>query len=146
MGNDKGSAERRDQWHNNSVHHTSWASLNYLLVYPWRSSWALWWPLLLLLLFPSWLLARASLLVVRCVVWLGYVWWCLGRELAHVNWWFTEPALHPQTYKKFMLREKHVINHNTRLFRFNLHHNDDIVGLPIGQHMSMKYAITSCIG
>jgi len=49
-----------------------------------------------------------------------------------------EPALNPTEYKKFMLREKQIINHNTRLFRFNLNHPDDVVGLPIGQHMSIK--------
>jgi cytochrome-b5 reductase len=49
-----------------------------------------------------------------------------------------EPALNPNEYKKFMLREKQIINHNTRLFRFNLNHPEDVVGLPIGQHMSVK--------
>nr|2EIX_A Chain A, NADH-cytochrome b5 reductase [Physarum polycephalum]2EIX_B Chain B, NADH-cytochrome b5 reductase [Physarum polycephalum] len=52
-----------------------------------------------------------------------------------------EPALNPNEYKKFMLREKQIINHNTRLFRFNLHHPEDVVGLPIGQHMSVKATV-----
>lgn len=49
-----------------------------------------------------------------------------------------EPALNPNEYKKFKLKEKQIINHNTRLFRFELHHPEDVVGLPIGQHMSVK--------
>jgi len=50
-------------------------------------------------------------------------------------------ALNPNEYQKFMLRERIVINHNTRLFRFNLHHPEDVVGLPIGQHMSVKAVV-----
>jgi len=32
-----------------------------------------------------------------------------------------EPALNPQIFKKFKLREKQIITHNTRLYRFDLH-------------------------
>jgi len=49
-----------------------------------------------------------------------------------------EPALNPKEYKKFKLSEKKIINHNTRLFRFDLPHPRDVLGLPIGQHLSVK--------
>jgi len=49
-----------------------------------------------------------------------------------------EPALNPKEYRKFKLRTRTEINHNTRLFRFDLPHEDDVLGLPIGQHLSLK--------
>jgi len=49
-----------------------------------------------------------------------------------------EPALNSKEYRKFKLRERHEINHNTRSFRFDLPHPDDVLGLPIGQHLSVK--------
>jgi len=49
-----------------------------------------------------------------------------------------EPALNSKEYRKFKLRERHEINHNTRSFRFDLPNPDDVLGLPIGQHLSVK--------
>jgi len=49
-----------------------------------------------------------------------------------------EPALNSKEYRKFKLRERHEINHNTRSFRFELPNADDVLGLPIGQHLSVK--------
>jgi len=49
-----------------------------------------------------------------------------------------EPALNAKEYKKFKLRSRLEINHNTRLFRFDLPNPDDVLGLPIGQHLSLK--------
>jgi len=51
------------------------------------------------------------------------------------------PALDPQVFKKFKLREKKHISHNSRIYRFDLHDPEDIIGLPIGQHMSVKAVI-----
>jgi len=47
-------------------------------------------------------------------------------------------VLNPEQYQPFPLIEKHQITHNTRMFRFGLPHKDDILGLPIGQHMSFR--------
>jgi len=47
-------------------------------------------------------------------------------------------VLNPQTYQKFPLVERIPINHNTRIFRFSLPKPDDVLGLPIGQHLSLK--------
>eukprot|EP01110_Echinostelium_bisporum_P000628 TRINITY_DN1155_c0_g1_i3.p2 TRINITY_DN1155_c0_g1~~TRINITY_DN1155_c0_g1_i3.p2 ORF type:complete len:225 (-),score=66.13 TRINITY_DN1155_c0_g1_i3:548-1222(-) len=52
-----------------------------------------------------------------------------------------EPALHKEQFRKFRLREKQIINHNTRLFRFELPNHDDVLGLPIGQHISLKTVV-----
>jgi len=52
-----------------------------------------------------------------------------------------EPALDAKQYKKFKLRARIEVNHNTRLFRFDLPHADDVLGLPIGQHLSLKATI-----
>jgi len=52
-----------------------------------------------------------------------------------------EPALNPKEYKKFKLRSRTEINHNTRLFRFDLPNPDDLLGLPIGQHLSLKATV-----
>lgn len=52
-----------------------------------------------------------------------------------------EPALNPKEYKKFKLRSRTEINHNTRLFRFDLPNPDDVLGLPIGQHLSLKATV-----
>lgn len=51
------------------------------------------------------------------------------------------PALNPKEYKKFKLAERREINHNTRLYRFALENPDDLLGLPIGQHMSVKAVV-----
>ncbi|KAL6066413.1 NADH-cytochrome b5 reductase 1 [Balamuthia mandrillaris] len=50
-------------------------------------------------------------------------------------------ALDPERYQKFALAEKIIINHNTRIFRFSLPKPDDVLGLPIGQHMSFRCII-----
>jgi len=52
-----------------------------------------------------------------------------------------EPALNPKEYRKFKLRSRTEINHNTRLFRFALPNEDDVLGLPIGQHLSLKATV-----
>jgi cytochrome-b5 reductase len=49
-----------------------------------------------------------------------------------------EPALNPKEYRKFKLQARTEINHNTRLYRFALPNPDDVLGLPIGQHLSLK--------
>jgi len=50
-------------------------------------------------------------------------------------------ALDPEKYLHFALKEKQILTHNTRLFRFALPKEDDILGLPIGQHMSFRATI-----
>jgi len=50
-------------------------------------------------------------------------------------------ALDSSRYQRFALKEKKEITHNTRIFRFALHKEDDVLGLPIGKHMSFRAII-----
>ncbi|KAI9841015.1 MAG: NADH-cytochrome b5 reductase [Sclerophora amabilis] len=46
-------------------------------------------------------------------------------------------ALKPDVFQEFELKEKTIISHNVAIYRFNLPSPTDILGLPIGQHMSL---------
>ncbi|RKP24467.1 hypothetical protein SYNPS1DRAFT_33212 [Syncephalis pseudoplumigaleata] len=50
-------------------------------------------------------------------------------------------VLDTQEFRKFPLVEKRVISHNTALYRFALPSSDDVLGLPIGQHISVQATI-----
>lgn len=50
-----------------------------------------------------------------------------------------QKALDPDTYIPFRLVKREVLSHDTRMFRFALQTPGHILGLPIGQHVSMKY-------
>ena len=47
----------------------------------------------------------------------------------------TKFALNPKKKLPFKLKEKLMLSHNTRLFRFALQSPEHRLGLPIGQHM-----------
>ncbi|CAG8432865.1 7353_t:CDS:2 [Diversispora eburnea] len=51
------------------------------------------------------------------------------------------PVLNPQLWKQFPLKEKIKISHNTALYRFAFSHPKDVLGLPIGQHISVQAEI-----
>lgn len=55
----------------------------------------------------------------------------------------TEPkkVLKPDVFQEFELKEKTVISHNVAIYRFNLPTPTSILGLPIGQHISIGAAI-----
>jgi hypothetical protein len=48
-------------------------------------------------------------------------------------------ALNPEEWQEFKLIEKENISHDVRRFRFELPSSKHIIGLPIGQHISLKY-------
>lgn len=50
-------------------------------------------------------------------------------------------ALNPDEFQKFELSEKIVVSPDTRIFRFKLHHPQQRLGLPIGQHMYVRATI-----
>ncbi|OCH96478.1 NADH-cytochrome b5 reductase [Obba rivulosa] len=52
-----------------------------------------------------------------------------------------KPVLDPQVWKEFPLTEKIVVSPNTAIYRFALPHPDDILGLPIGQHIQIQAEI-----
>jgi cytochrome-b5 reductase len=49
-----------------------------------------------------------------------------------------KPELDPQNWQKFKLMEKQQISDNTALYRFRLPTERSILGLPIGQHISVQ--------
>ncbi|EPQ60874.1 hypothetical protein GLOTRDRAFT_30322 [Gloeophyllum trabeum ATCC 11539] len=51
------------------------------------------------------------------------------------------PVLDPAVWKEFPLKEKIIISPNTAIYRFALPHPDDILGLPIGQHIQVQAEI-----
>ncbi|KAG8921494.1 NADH-cytochrome b5 reductase, partial [Tulasnella sp. 417] len=48
-----------------------------------------------------------------------------------------KPVLDTKDYREFPLVEKIVISHNTALYRFALPRSDDVIGIPIGQHITV---------
>ncbi|KAK0370250.1 NADH-cytochrome b5 reductase 1 [Colletotrichum paranaense] len=46
-------------------------------------------------------------------------------------------VLKPDTFQDFELKEKTIISHNVAIYRFNLPSEKAILGLPIGQHISI---------
>ncbi|KAF9566020.1 NADH-cytochrome b5 reductase [Mortierella alpina] len=47
------------------------------------------------------------------------------------------PPLHAKEYRKFTLIEKTVLSPNTALYKFALPNKDDVLNLPIGQHVTV---------
>ncbi|KAI0304843.1 ferredoxin reductase-like C-terminal NADP-linked domain-containing protein [Russula brevipes] len=52
-----------------------------------------------------------------------------------------KPVLDPKEWKEFPLKQKIVISPNTAMYRFALPHPSDVLGLPIGQHISVSAEI-----
>ncbi|KAF2732618.1 ferredoxin reductase-like protein [Polyplosphaeria fusca] len=50
-------------------------------------------------------------------------------------------VLKPNEFQEFELKEKTIITHNTAIYRFKLPNPTDILGLPIGQHISLAATI-----
>lgn len=53
-----------------------------------------------------------------------------------------KPVLDPKEFKEFPLTEKHKLSPNTALYRFGLPNKNDVLGLPIGQHISVQAEIS----
>ncbi|KAF8844093.1 ferredoxin reductase-like C-terminal NADP-linked domain-containing protein [Paxillus ammoniavirescens] len=49
-----------------------------------------------------------------------------------------KPVLNPKEFQQFSLQEKIVVSPNTAIYRFALPRPDDVLGLPIGQHISIS--------
>ncbi|KAF2200775.1 oxidoreductase, FAD-binding family protein [Delitschia confertaspora ATCC 74209] len=50
-------------------------------------------------------------------------------------------VLKPNEFQEFELKEKTILSHNTAIYRFKLPNETDILGLPIGQHISLAATI-----
>ncbi|KAH0838456.1 hypothetical protein J3R83DRAFT_6767 [Lanmaoa asiatica] len=51
------------------------------------------------------------------------------------------PVLNPKEFQQFTLGDKIVVSPNTAIYRFALPRPDDVLGLPIGQHISISAEI-----
>ncbi|KAH3669544.1 hypothetical protein WICMUC_004966 [Wickerhamomyces mucosus] len=49
-----------------------------------------------------------------------------------------QPVLKKDEFQKFPLIQKTLLSHNSGIYRFALPHPDDVLGLPIGQHISIQ--------
>jgi cytochrome-b5 reductase len=52
-----------------------------------------------------------------------------------------KPFLDPNVWQPLQLLDRKVLTHNTRRFRFVLPHEDQKLGLPVGQHISIKHTM-----
>jgi len=84
----------------------------------------------------------SGLLLIGCAIvkveWLPYaivLALSLGTWKIYVNQ--TKKVLKPDVFQDFELKEKTVLSHNVAIYRFNLPTSNSILGLPIGQHMSV---------
>ncbi|KAK7712539.1 NADH-cytochrome b5 reductase [Diaporthe eres] len=84
----------------------------------------------------------AGLLVVGVAIvkreWLPYA-VLVTLALSAIKFWRTQPqkALKPDIFQEYELKEKTILSHNTAIYRFNLPSPSHILGLPIGQHISI---------
>ncbi|XXH04790.1 hypothetical protein Hte_011212 [Hypoxylon texense] len=67
----------------------------------------------------------------------------IAITLGALKYWRTLPkkVLKPTVFQEFELKEKTVISHNVAIYRFLLPTPSSILGLPIGQHISIGAAI-----
>lgn len=52
-----------------------------------------------------------------------------------------KPLLDPQNWQEFPLIKKTIVSPNTAVYRFGLPNTEDVLGLPIGQHISVSATI-----
>ncbi|MCJ1410623.1 NADH-cytochrome b5 reductase [Ptychographa xylographoides] len=84
----------------------------------------------------------SGLLLVGCAIvkaeWLPYavvLVVALGGWKIYSNQ--TKKVLNPNAFQEYELKEKTVLSHNVAIYRFNLPTSNSILGLPIGQHISV---------
>jgi len=87
-----------------------------------------------------------GLLIVGCAIvkseWLPYAFAVaalLGGWKVYSNQ--ARKILKPDQFQQFELKEKTILSHNTAIYRFKLPRPTDILGLPIGQHISIAATI-----
>jgi cytochrome-b5 reductase len=60
------------------------------------------------------------------------MWWTIANYSSA-----SRPVLKPDVFQEFPLKEKTATSHNVAIYRFALPKPTDILGLPIGQHISL---------
>lgn len=58
----------------------------------------------------------------------------------------SKPFLDPKKWKTSQLVQKKIISHDSRIFRFALQSEDQILGLPVGQHVYLRVKRTNAAG
>lgn len=71
-------------------------------------------------------------LLVFLVLFIGFL------TLKDIIYGMRRPFLNPNTWQPLQLLDRKVLTHNTRRFRFVLPHQDQKLGLPVGQHISIR--------
>ncbi|KAI9852263.1 MAG: NADH-cytochrome b5 reductase [Thelocarpon superellum] len=70
-----------------------------------------------------------------------WVWYSVALAVVFSAWKLynnmTKKVLKPDKFQEFPLKEKTIISHNVAIYRFALPSAADILGLPIGQHISI---------
>ncbi|MCJ1455517.1 NADH-cytochrome b5 reductase [Mycoblastus sanguinarius] len=64
-------------------------------------------------------------------------WQIVDVNVANIPNAVVKKALDPEKFQEFALRKKTVLSHNVAIYRFALQSDSHILGLPIGQHMSV---------
>ncbi|KAI0090966.1 NADH-cytochrome b5 reductase [Irpex rosettiformis] len=77
--------------------------------------------------------APQVLALLLAVVTSAVVYWKFGSK--------RKPVLDSTKWQEFPLKEKIIISPNTAIYRFGLPHPQDVLGLPIGQHVSIQAEI-----
>jgi len=76
------------------------------------------------------------------IEWIPYA---IALAVALAGWQFYDmqikKVLKPDVFQEFTLREKTILSHNVAIYRFNLPTSNSILGLPIGQHISVAATI-----
>jgi cytochrome-b5 reductase len=85
---------------------------------------------------PSALLIFGTFIIKK--EWLPYA-VALAAVLGSYKVWVNQvrKVLKPGVFQEFELKEKTILSHNTAIYRFSLPKPTDILGLPIGQHISL---------
>ncbi|KAG9243080.1 hypothetical protein BJ878DRAFT_543644 [Calycina marina] len=82
----------------------------------------------------------SGLLVVGCLLvkkeWLPYA-VLLAAALGGFKMFRVQAVLKPTVFQDFELQEKTIISHNVAIYRFKLPSPTSVLGLPIGQHISI---------
>ncbi|KAF7879801.1 uncharacterized protein EAF02_007971 [Botrytis sinoallii] len=85
----------------------------------------------------------SGLLIFGCFIvkkdWLPFA-VALAAVLGGYKIWSSQetPVLKPTVFQDFELKEKTIISHNVAIYRFSLPKPTSILGLPIGQHISIS--------
>ncbi|KAI5295086.1 NADH-cytochrome b5 reductase [Ascosphaera acerosa] len=88
------------------------------------------------IIIPTGLLLLGTWIVIK--EWLVYA-FAFAVAMSAYKIWSSHPrkVLKPTEFQNFVFKEKTIVSHNAAIYRFALPKPTDILGLPIGQHISL---------